>query len=146
MDPVFEIQMKSLKSFCGGKKDRLCNAGKYCGRNDCNRAHSADECIDGFYQALVAVDNMVESQIKLHKHHSKILMSLEANNAKKKYKQNNRSNRNNHGHHGNRNRNYGGNFHSHAHSQSRHLNRVDLDHNDWRRISHNNNYDNNGTQ
>eukprot|EP01084_Bolivina_argentea_P140262 246633_1 len=76
MDPVFEIQMKSLKSFCGGKKDRLCSKLQYCNRKDCNRAHTKEECINGFYEALQNVDYVVSQQVAAHKHHSKILTSL----------------------------------------------------------------------
>ena len=76
MDPVFEVQMKSLRSFCSGKKDRLCSKGKYCKRTDCNRAHCAEDCIDGFYEALCSVDEVVRQQVALHRRHSKILHSL----------------------------------------------------------------------
>merc|ERR1711933_210598 len=76
MDPVFEIQMKSLRSYCSGKKDRLCSAGKFCKRTDCNRAHTKDECIDGFYDAMRAVDQVMNEEVMRYKHHSRILASL----------------------------------------------------------------------
>eukprot|EP01083_Nonionella_stella_P305529 1066235_1 len=90
LDPVFEIQTKSLRAFCNGKKDRLCHFGKDCkrSRNDCNRAHSKEECIDGFYEAKMSVNKVVFKQILVNKRHSWILQKLEQTliRTNKKYK------------------------------------------------------------
>ena len=87
MDPVFEIQMKSLRSYCSGKKDRLCSGGRYCKMADCNRAHVKEECIDGFYDALINVDHVMNEEVLMNKHHSRILMSLDKRMQQRQHKQ-----------------------------------------------------------
>merc|ERR1712228_829533 len=98
MDPVFEIQMKSLRSYCSGKKDRLCSGRKYCKMTDCNRAHTKEECIDGFYDAMLNVDHVMNEQVAMHKHHSRILASLDKSNKRKNVHHRQNDYRNNYNH------------------------------------------------
>merc|ERR1712228_437475 len=95
MDPVFEIQMKSLRSYCSGKKDRLCPNGKNCKLEDCNRAHNKEDCIDGFYDAMMRVDEVMNDEVVRNKHHSRILKSLEKRMKHMQNRQNKQQYRNN---------------------------------------------------
>merc|ERR1712176_929225 len=77
MDPVFDIQMKSLRSYCSGKKDRLCSKRTHCTMKGCNRAHTKDECMDGFYDAMESVDAVMNDEVMKNVNHSRILNSLQ---------------------------------------------------------------------
>merc|ERR1712244_185038 len=77
MDPVFDIQMKSLRSYCSGKKDRLCSKRRHCTMKACNRAHTKEECMDGFYDAMVNVNSVMNEEVNLNRNHSRILNSLQ---------------------------------------------------------------------
>merc|ERR1712238_361960 len=81
IDPTFRAQLTVLQQFCAGKKEHRCRYGTQCGnrRNGQCRygGHYAEECVDGVWEALQNVDNVLRREIAAHKHSSKILNDLD---------------------------------------------------------------------
>ena len=74
---VFRAQLTVLQQFCAGKKEHRCRYGTQCGNGKCRYGgHCSEECVDGVYEALQNVDNVLRQEIAAHKHSSKILSDL----------------------------------------------------------------------